>query len=197
MSKGVGDVFGYIDKIKQMFQKDKYSGAILGLLALSGEFYPEYFMTLLYLFVLTFTIGKAFALFTHIVNWRGSNDYNRIINDQIQIEAEAENREHENHVRSQVINRKINAHERRQRIQTALVKKTIENSVSLGAINTAISDLDGIDDELEEIHQDIDVPFRSLLMMNDKYLLEQIPDAHEVMEEPRRFKKINEVEKDE
>lgn len=197
MSKGMGDVFGYIDKIKQMFQKDKYSGAILGLLALSGEFYPQHFMTLLYLFVMTFTIGKAFALLTHVVNWSGSNEYNRIINEQIISTAESDNREHENYVRSQVINRKIKALEKRSVIQTQLVKTTIKHATSLGEINQAVGELDLITDELEEIQHDIDIPFKSFLLRNDKFLIENIPTSPTMTDESKRFIKLNEVKEDE
>lgn len=192
MSKGLGDVVGYVDKIRELVQRDRVSSAILGLIALAGEFYPEFFMTLVYLFGFTFTVGKITGVGTQIVNWRGSNRYNEILNDQIETQAQAENKENENYVRTQVVDRKLKAYEKRAIAQTALIKKTIENATSIGAIQEAVGKLDDIEADLDDIHDDVNNPFKSLLMKNERFITENIPNP-ESMEEPRRFKKINEV----
>ena len=170
----MGDVVGYVDKIREMLQKDRVSGAILGLIALAGEFYPEWFMVLIYTFLYTFTMGKAFALGTHISNWHGSNKYNVVVNDQIETQANAENTENENYVRTQVIDQKLKAFTKRNEIQTVIIRKTIENATSVGAINEAVGKLDELESELEDIHEDVDNPFKSLLVKNEKFLMKNI-----------------------
>lgn len=188
MSKttGTGSVFMYIEKIKDLVLKDPYSGSTLGLVAVAGQFFPEYFLTCIYLFIFVFIMQRFYGGTIHMLNLRATNMFKEREKEMEQIkeeiklkqdklQAEIENTENENHVRTQIMERKMGLMDMRYKLSSEAIKSALRNDQRLDNLDDAFGELDTIENEYDELKQDLDNPFKSLLEKNPEFKKDNIP----------------------